>query len=108
MIRRPPRSTLFPYTTLFRSARVPYRHAKLVLFRDAIGSACGFAEAASGPFYCPDDEKVYLDLAFFEELRSRFAANGDFAEAYVMTHEIGHHVQKVLGIEPKVHRYMEE
>jgi len=75
-----------------------YRHAKLVLFRDATTSGCGFAQAASGPFYCSVDEKVYLDLAFFDEMRDRFAASGDFAQAYVITHEIGHHVQKLLGI----------
>jgi len=75
-----------------------YRHAKLVLFRDATSSGCGFAQSASGPFYCPVDEKVYVDLAFFDEMRDRFAATGDFAQAYVITHEIGHHVQKLLGI----------
>jgi predicted metalloprotease len=85
-----------------------YRHAKLVLFREAIGSACGFAEAASGPFYCPENEKIYLDLAFFDELRGRFAASGDFAQAYVITHELGHHVQKILGIEPRVRALMQQ
>ena len=81
-----------------------YRHAKLVLFRDSIRSACGQAESATGPFYCPGDEKVYLDLGFFEELKGRFGAPGEFAQAYVIAHEIGHHVQKVLGIESKVQR----
>jgi predicted metalloprotease len=88
-------------------ARTPYRHAKMVLFRDATDSACGYAQAASGPFYCPEDEKVYVDLAFFDELHERFGAPGDFAQAYVLAHEIGHHVQKVIGIEPEVHRAME-
>lgn len=86
------------------SRNIPYRHAKLVLFREAYPSACGLAQDAIGPFYCPEDEKVYLDLSFFNELRSRFGAPGEFAQAYVIAHELGHHVQDLLGILPKVHR----
>jgi predicted metalloprotease len=82
----------------------PYRDAKLVLFRDAVQSACGFAESATGPFYCPADEKVYIDLGFYEELQQRFGAPGDFAQAYVLAHEIGHHVQNILGTEGEVRR----
>lgn len=86
---------------------VPYRHAKLVLFRNAYPSACGMAQDAIGPFYCPEDEKVYLDLSFFDELQSRFGAPGEFAQAYVIAHEIGHHVQKLAGIEGKVRQLQE-
>ena len=78
-----------------------YRHAKLVLFRNSIDSACGMAQSATGPFYCPEDEKVYIDLGFFNELSRRFGAPGQFAQAYVLAHEVGHHVQKLLGIEAK-------
>jgi predicted metalloprotease len=79
-----------------------YEDAKLVLFRDAVQSACGTAGAETGPFYCPGDRKAYIDLSFFDELDQRFGAPGDFAQAYVLAHEIGHHVQTVLGISPKV------
>ena len=75
-----------------------YRHSRLVLYRDAWPSGCGAAQSSTGPFYCPEDEKVYLDLGFFDELTTRFHAQGQFAQAYVIAHEVGHHVQKVLGI----------
>jgi predicted metalloprotease len=90
------------WSGILASQGTPYRHAKLVLFRDSIDSACGMAQSASGPFYCPTDEKIYIDLAFYSELRQRFGAPGEFAEAYVLAHEMGHHVQKLLGIESKV------
>lgn len=79
-----------------------YQPTKARLFRDAIQSACGFAQSASGPFYCPADHYVYLDLGFFDELTRRFGASGDFAQAYVLAHEVGHHVQSVLGIDAQM------
>ncbi|MGD9299945.1 MAG: neutral zinc metallopeptidase [Desulfobacterales bacterium] len=88
---------------LFRQWDKTYREPTLVLFSGAVESACGFAQAAVGPFYCPRDQKVYIDLSFFNDLKSRFRAPGDFAQAYVIAHEIGHHVQTLLGISKKVH-----
>lgn len=83
---------------IFEQSGTSYRQPKLVLFSGQVQSACGYASAASGPFYCPGDEKVYIDLSFCEDLKTKFGAHGDFAIAYVIAHEIGHHVQNLLGI----------
>lgn len=91
------------WKSLFQQNGRQYQEPKLVLFRGAVASACGHAQSAMGPFYCPGDHKVYIDLAFFDELQQRFRAPGDFAQAYVIAHEIGHHVQNLLGISDKVH-----
>jgi predicted metalloprotease len=90
------------WTDVFRQNGRQYREPTLVLFTDQVRSACGIAGAAVGPFYCPGDEKVYIDLAFYEQLRREFQAPGDFAQAYVVAHEVGHHVQKLLGISDRV------
>jgi predicted metalloprotease len=90
------------WTQVLPTIGAQYQNAKLVLFRDAVESNCGFAEAAMGPFYCALDQKLYIDLAFYDDLRQRFGAPGDFAQAYVIAHEIGHHVQNLLGIQGKV------
>jgi hypothetical protein len=89
----------------FGRARSTYRPATLVLFRDGTRSACGIGQSAMGPFYCPLDERVYLDLGFFDELHRRFGAPGDFAQAYVVAHELGHHVQHLTGITERVRAY---
>jgi predicted metalloprotease len=90
------------WNRVFRAAGRQYQEPVLVLFEGSVQSACGSASAAVGPFYCPADQKVYLDLSFFRELDRRFGAPGDFAQAYVVAHEVGHHVQHVLGINRKV------
>ncbi len=86
------------WSDIFREQGGTYRPPKLVLYTQAVESACGFGQAAMGPFYCPGDQKVYLDLSFFQELHNRFQAPGDFAQAYVIAHEVGHHVQNILGL----------
>ena len=90
------------WTTLFRQKGETYQEPRLVLFRDAVKSACGMAQSAIGPFYCPGDQQVYIDLGFFDQLRNRFKAPGDFAQAYVIAHEVGHHIQTLTGISSKV------
>ena len=90
------------WQAIFRSMGKTYEEPKLVLFSQAVESACGMASAAMGPFYCPMDQKVYIDLSFYNDLKNRFGAPGDFAQAYVIAHEVGHHVQNLLGIAEKV------
>ena len=90
------------WSEVFRQNGRQYREPTLVLFTDQVQSACGIAGTAVGPFYCPGDQKVYIDLAFYDELRRRFNAPGDFAQAYVVAHEVGHHVQNLLGISDRV------
>jgi hypothetical protein len=89
---------------IFEANGKSYREPVLVLFEDRVSSACGFASAASGPFYCPNDSKLYIDLSFYDELARRFGASGDFAQAYVLAHEVGHHVQNLIGVLPQFNR----
>jgi predicted metalloprotease len=96
------------WDSLFSVQGKEYRKPTLVLFRNSVESACGMASSASGPFYCPQDEEVYIDLSFYQELEDRFKAPGDFAEAYVIAHEVGHHVQKMLGISDKMERLRQQ
>lgn len=88
---------------IFKAKGKVYKEPTLVLFRDSVKSACGMAQSAMGPFYCPADQQVYFDLGFYDQLKNRFNAPGDFAQAYVIAHEVGHHVQTLLGISSKVH-----
>jgi len=92
------------WNTLFKQMNRRYQEPTLVLFEQQVESACGYADAAVGPFYCPADGKVYIDLSFYGDLKNRFGAPGDFAQAYVIAHEVGHHVQNQLGISERVHR----
>jgi len=95
------------WNKLFNQMGQTYEEPKLVLFRGQVESACGMADSAVGPFYCPADHKVYVDLEFFQELQQRFGAPGDFAQAYVIAHEVGHHVQNLLGTSDRVHNQRE-
>ncbi len=96
------------WSGIFKAAGATYQEPKLVLFSGRVSSACGLASAASGPFYCPNDNKVYLDTDFFRELKQRFGASGDFAEAYVIAHEVGHHVQNLIGVLPKFNQLRQQ
>lgn len=93
---------------IFRDAGKTYRDPRLVIFSGQVQSACGRADSSMGPFYCPGDSKVYIDLQFYSDLKNRFKAPGDFAQAYVIAHEVGHHVQNLLGISDKVHRMQQQ
>ena len=92
------------WNKIFTEKGGSYREPTLVLFSGKVESACGFAQAAMGPFYCPEDQQVYIDLSFYKDLKNRLDAPGDFAQAYVVAHEIGHHVQKLIGISDKAHQ----
>ncbi|HEY1046142.1 MAG TPA: neutral zinc metallopeptidase [Bacteroidia bacterium] len=96
------------WNTLFSQSQQQYEEPKLVLFRDAVESGCGQAGSSVGPFYCPADKKVYIDLSFFQDMKNKLGAPGDFACAYVIAHEVGHHVQNLLGTSDKVHRLQQE
>jgi len=96
------------WTRIFAERNAQYDRARLVLFRDAVNTGCGDAQSATGPFYCPADQKIYIDLAFYDELRRRFGAPGDFAQAYVLAHEIGHHVQNLTGTERQMRRLQQQ
>lgn len=91
------------WTELFKQQGQVYQEPKLVLFRNSVKSACGMGQSAMGPFYCPGDQQVYIDLSFFDQLKNRFKAPGDFAQAYVIAHEVGHHIQTITGTSKKVH-----
>lgn len=92
------------WTILFQQMGRQYEKPKLVLFRDAVSSACGYAQSAMGPFYCPGDNKLYIDLSFYQDMKNKLGAPGDFAQAYVIAHEVGHHVQNLLGVAAKVNQ----
>jgi predicted metalloprotease len=96
------------WSKLFEQAGKDYQIPKLVIFNGSTSSACGYASAASGPFYCPGDRQVYIDLSFYKELQDRFGAPGDFAMAYVIAHEVGHHIQKLMGISDMVDQKRQE
>jgi len=96
------------WTGIFQQEGKPYRHAKLVIYRNATYSGCGTAQAATGPFYCPQDEKIYIDLSFWDELKRFGGSTAEFAQAYVIAHELGHHIQKLLGIEGRESRLVQQ
>jgi predicted metalloprotease len=96
------------WTGIFQQEGKPYRHAKLVIYRNSTYSGCGTAQAATGPFYCPQDEKIYIDLNFWDELKRFGGSTGEFAQAYVIAHELGHHIQKLLGIEGRESRLVQQ